>query len=101
MLKATWIFAVFVISRHGQGIYHYQETGSKFKGTWVNGKMESAGEYLHTNHRFMGNFINNYVSFIFMCMVWKVTIAKMIIMIFVITVKLCVICHHYSLFLVT
>uniref|UniRef100_A0A668RUI2 Uncharacterized protein n=1 Tax=Oreochromis aureus TaxID=47969 RepID=A0A668RUI2_OREAU len=46
--------------RHGQGIYHYHETGSKFKGTWVNGKMESAGEYLHTNHRFMGNFINNY-----------------------------------------
>lgn len=65
MLKATWIFAVFVISRHGQGIYRYQETGSKFKGTWMNGKMESAGEYLHTNHRFMGNFINNYVSFIF------------------------------------
>lgn len=65
MLKATWIFAVFVISRHGQGIYHYQETGSKFKGAWVNGKMESAGEYLHTNHRFIGNFINNYVRFIF------------------------------------
>ncbi|XP_047465892.1 radial spoke head 1 homolog isoform X1 [Mugil cephalus] len=48
-----------VIGRHGQGIYHYHETGSKYKGTWVNGNMESAGEYIHSNHRYKGNFVNN------------------------------------------
>ncbi|XP_067345461.1 radial spoke head 1 homolog isoform X2 [Channa argus] len=46
--------------RHGQGVYHYHETGSKFKGTWVNGKMDSAAEYIHANHRYKGNFANNY-----------------------------------------
>ncbi|KAK9530211.1 hypothetical protein VZT92_011731 [Zoarces viviparus] len=45
--------------RHGQGIYHYSETGSMYKGSWANGKMESAGEYIHSNHRYEGNFFNN------------------------------------------
>ncbi|KAI4803372.1 radial spoke head 1 homolog isoform X1 [Pseudochaenichthys georgianus] len=45
--------------RHGQGIYNYHETVSKYKGSWVNGKMESAGEYIHSNNRYMGNFVNN------------------------------------------
>ncbi|XP_056146079.1 radial spoke head 1 homolog [Lampris incognitus] len=45
--------------RHGQGIYHYHETGSKYKGSWVKGKMESAGEIIHLNHRYQGNFVNN------------------------------------------
>lgn len=49
-------------ARHGQGIYHYHETGSKYKGSWVNGKMESAGEYIHSNHIYKGNFVNNNVS---------------------------------------
>ncbi|XP_028990404.1 radial spoke head 1 homolog isoform X1 [Betta splendens] len=45
--------------RHGQGIYHYHECGSKFNGTWVNGKMEAAGELIYSNHRYKGNFTNN------------------------------------------
>ncbi|KAG7239803.1 hypothetical protein INR49_028391 [Caranx melampygus] len=45
--------------RHGQGIYHYKDTGSKYKGSWVDGNMGSAGEYIHSNHRYQGNFANN------------------------------------------
>ncbi|KAM6986653.1 radial spoke head 1 homolog [Aplochiton taeniatus] len=45
--------------RHGQGTYTYSDTGSKYMGTWVNGKMESGGEIIHLNHRYQGNFINN------------------------------------------
>ncbi|XP_023131962.1 radial spoke head 1 homolog isoform X3 [Amphiprion ocellaris] len=45
--------------RHGQGVYCYHATGSKYKGTWINGKMEAAGEYIHTNHRYKGNFVNS------------------------------------------
>ncbi|XP_055085747.1 radial spoke head 1 homolog isoform X1 [Periophthalmus magnuspinnatus] len=45
--------------RHGQGTYHYQNTGSKYKGSWENGKMESEGEYIHSNHRYKGHFIKN------------------------------------------
>ncbi|KAG7331165.1 hypothetical protein KOW79_005134 [Hemibagrus wyckioides] len=45
--------------RHGQGVYTYHETGSKYAGTWVMGKMESAGEFIHLNHRYQGNFHNN------------------------------------------
>ncbi|XP_072541245.1 radial spoke head 1 homolog isoform X2 [Salminus brasiliensis] len=46
--------------RHGQGVYTYHDTGSKYVGTWVKGKMESAGELIHLNHRYQGNFFNNY-----------------------------------------
>ncbi|XP_075891609.1 radial spoke head 1 homolog [Nelusetta ayraudi] len=45
--------------RHGQGVYHYHSTGTKYKGTWANGDIESAGEYIFTNHRYKGNFVNN------------------------------------------
>ncbi|XP_024266965.1 radial spoke head 1 homolog isoform X2 [Oncorhynchus tshawytscha] len=45
--------------RNGQGIYHYNDTGSRYMGTWVMGKMESAGEFIHLNHRYQGNFLNN------------------------------------------
>uniref|UniRef100_UPI003AACD20A radial spoke head 1 homolog n=1 Tax=Centroberyx gerrardi TaxID=166262 RepID=UPI003AACD20A len=48
--------------RHGHGIYLYHETGSKYKGSWVNGKMETAGEFIHSNHRYQGNFANNHPS---------------------------------------
>lgn len=58
--RNTWACGCF--ARHGQGIYHYQECGSQFKGTWVNGKMEAAGEYIHSNHRYKGNFSNNKAS---------------------------------------
>lgn len=40
--------------RHGQGVYTYAETGSKYKGTWANGRMEGAGELIHTDHRYTG-----------------------------------------------
>ncbi|KAA8581017.1 hypothetical protein FQN60_002598, partial [Etheostoma spectabile] len=45
--------------RHGQGVYHYQQTGSQYRGSWLNGKMEAAGEYIHSNARYKGNFVNN------------------------------------------
>lgn len=51
-----------VCHRHGQGVYTYNDTGSKYVGTWVMGKMESSGEYIHLNHRYQGNFLNNKVS---------------------------------------
>ncbi|CAG5911453.1 radial spoke head 1 homolog [Menidia menidia] len=44
--------------RHGQGTYHYRQTGAKYKGMWLNGNMESAGEYIYASHRFQGNFVN-------------------------------------------
>lgn len=42
--------------RHGQGEYIYADTGSKYKGMWVLGKMEEAGELIHANHRYVGGF---------------------------------------------
>ncbi|XP_060784752.1 radial spoke head 1 homolog isoform X2 [Neoarius graeffei] len=45
--------------RHGQGVYTYHETGSKYVGTWVMGKMESVGEIIHANYKYQGNFQNN------------------------------------------
>lgn len=51
-----------LIDRHGQGTYCYNDTGSVYKGTWVNGTMQSAGEYIYSNHRYKGNFANNNVS---------------------------------------
>uniref|UniRef100_A0A8C3G2Y5 Radial spoke head component 1 n=1 Tax=Cyclopterus lumpus TaxID=8103 RepID=A0A8C3G2Y5_CYCLU len=45
--------------RHGQGLYRYTDTGSLYKGSWVNGTMESAGEYIHSNHRYRGNFVDS------------------------------------------
>ncbi|XP_053482833.1 radial spoke head 1 homolog isoform X2 [Ictalurus furcatus] len=45
--------------RHGQGVYTYHETGSKYAGMWVMGKMESVGELIHLNHKYQGNFRNN------------------------------------------
>ncbi|KAL0985553.1 hypothetical protein UPYG_G00158530 [Umbra pygmaea] len=48
--------------RHGQGTYYYNDTGSRYTGTWVMGKMENAGEIIYLNHKYQGNFINNYPS---------------------------------------
>ncbi|XP_069491752.1 radial spoke head 1 homolog [Ambystoma mexicanum] len=45
--------------RHGQGVYTYALTGSKYVGTWVNGKQEDFGELVHSNHRYQGKFTNN------------------------------------------
>uniref|UniRef100_W5M8X7 Radial spoke head 1 homolog n=1 Tax=Lepisosteus oculatus TaxID=7918 RepID=W5M8X7_LEPOC len=45
--------------RHGQGVYTYADTGSKYVGTWALGKQEGAGECIHLNHRFQGNFVNS------------------------------------------
>uniref|UniRef100_A0A672FEY4 Radial spoke head component 1 n=1 Tax=Salarias fasciatus TaxID=181472 RepID=A0A672FEY4_SALFA len=45
--------------RSGQGVYHYHETGSRYKGTWLNGNMGNSGEYIHSNHRYQGNFVSN------------------------------------------
>ncbi|XP_051871242.1 radial spoke head 1 homolog [Pristis pectinata] len=45
--------------RHGQGTYMYALTGSKYVGNWVHGKQVEAGELIHLNHRYQGNFLNN------------------------------------------
>lgn len=52
---------LYLFTRHGQGVYHYHLTGSKYVGSWVNGNMQSAGEYIHANHKYQGNFFNNKV----------------------------------------
>lgn len=48
--------------RHGQGTYYWAETGSKYVGTWKEGKMEGAGELIHANHKYVGSFKENRVS---------------------------------------
>ncbi|XP_073404526.1 radial spoke head 1 homolog isoform X4 [Dendrobates tinctorius] len=45
--------------RHGQGVYTYADTGSKYMGTWVNGKQDGAGELVHHHHRYQGKFSKN------------------------------------------
>ncbi|KAG2457373.1 radial spoke head 1 homolog [Polypterus senegalus] len=46
--------------RHGQGEYTHSGTGSKYVGTWSEGKQDGAGEIIHLNHRYVGNFKGNY-----------------------------------------
>lgn len=55
-------FLLCLSHRHGQGVYTYHETGSKYVGTWVMGKIESVGEIIHANYKYQGNFQNNNVS---------------------------------------
>jgi len=45
--------------RHGQGIYTYKETGSRYDGTWFQGKMQDGGHLIHLNHRYVGKFEEN------------------------------------------
>ncbi|XP_070551298.1 radial spoke head 1 homolog [Ptychodera flava] len=40
--------------KHGQGVYTYKMTGTKYIGTYVNGKREGAGEVIHINHKYQG-----------------------------------------------
>lgn len=48
--------------RHGQGTYYWAETGSKYVGTWKEGRMEGAGELVHANHKYVGGFKENRAS---------------------------------------
>lgn len=48
--------------RHGQGVYTYKDTGSKYVGSWVGGKRDGAGELIHANHRYQGGWIGDMVS---------------------------------------
>jgi radial spoke head protein 1 len=48
--------------RHGQGNYHYKETGSKYVGTWKEGKRQGHGELIHANHKYVGPFKDDRVS---------------------------------------
>lgn len=45
--------------RHGQGVYTYSATGTKYTGSWVHGKRDGAGELVHSNHRYVGNFVDD------------------------------------------
>ena len=38
-----------------------QNIGSKYVGTWISGKCEGAGEFIHANHRFQGNWTDGNV----------------------------------------
>lgn len=42
--------------RHGQGTYTYSATGTKYCGTWNNGKRDGHGELIHANHKYVGVF---------------------------------------------
>ncbi|KAI9209473.1 uncharacterized protein BJ171DRAFT_487114 [Polychytrium aggregatum] len=42
--------------KHGFGTYIYASTGSKKKGTWVNGEFHGKGEIIHHDHKIIGNF---------------------------------------------
>ena len=35
---------------------HIHWIGTKYVGTWVNGRREGAGELIHSNHKFTGSF---------------------------------------------
>jgi MORN repeat. len=48
--------------RHGLGTYVYTVTGTKFMGTWDDGKMQGPGQLVHSRHRFHGNWKKNLVS---------------------------------------
>lgn len=48
--------------RHGQGTYTYSATGTKYVGTWNNGKREGHGELIHANHKYVGVFKDDRVS---------------------------------------
>ena len=45
--------------RHGQGVYTYKETGTRYQGSWRNGKMEESGDLIHANHLYVGTFEGN------------------------------------------
>jgi len=49
--------------RHGQGTYTYAATGTKYVGTWNTGKREGHGELVHANHKYVGVFKEDRVSF--------------------------------------
>ena len=42
--------------RHGQGSYTYNDTKTKYMGTWKEGRREGHGELIHANHKFVGPF---------------------------------------------
>ena len=39
-----------------QGTYTYAETGTKYVGTWKEGKREGHGELIHANHKYVGPY---------------------------------------------
>ena len=43
--------------RHGQGLYTYSATGSRYRGTWDEGKKKGSGEIVNENHKFLGKFV--------------------------------------------
>ena len=45
--------------RHGQGTYTYAQTSSRYEGTWSHGNMQDGGEFIHSNHRYIGSFTDN------------------------------------------
>ena len=38
--------------------FHYSQTGSQFKGAWVNGVAQGAGQLIHSNHRYQGHWVD-------------------------------------------
>ena len=40
-------------------MYTFNVTGSRYQGTWTKGICEGAGELIHANHRYSGQFADN------------------------------------------
>ena len=36
----------------------FRETGSRFKGAWVNGIAQGPGQLIHSNHRYQGHWLD-------------------------------------------
>nr|XP_006013229.1 PREDICTED: radial spoke head 1 homolog isoform X2 [Latimeria chalumnae] len=50
----------FSNQRHGQGVYTHTDTGSKYQGTWTNGKQDGAAQLIHLNYRYQGSYSNSF-----------------------------------------
>jgi radial spoke head protein 1 len=46
-------------ARDGFGVYTYADTGSKYEGSWSNGKRHGDGKFAHKTHAYEGNFVDD------------------------------------------
>lgn len=45
--------------KNGEGVYTYANSGSRKRGTWVQGVLNGQGEIIHQDHKVIGNFVSN------------------------------------------
>ncbi len=46
-------------ARDGFGVYTYADTGSKYEGTWSEGKRHGDGKFVHKTHSYEGGFTDD------------------------------------------